>query len=165
MPDYVVMIMFAIVAALSAYAAWLLFRLARFKKQQREATPGSAAHAGSLHVNARSPAGNNTASHTLGSRESIHVLARCLLQGQVSSTEAAIRITALARGLPGVENTAESYTAFIDLANATAHIPILEDWRKLDMTQRKVFEAERKEIEATHEIRIMQAARALVTLQ
>ncbi|NNC54191.1 MAG: DUF2489 domain-containing protein [Pseudomonadales bacterium] len=131
---------------------WLL---AEQKRQQREA------HAGREAVRHSTPAN----SHKLGSRESIHVIARCLLQKQVSSTEAAIRITALAQGLPAPEQRASSYAAFAELAGATAHIPILDDWKALDKKQKHRFDAERAEIEQSHETRVMEAAKALVTLQ
>ncbi|RZV52175.1 MAG: DUF2489 domain-containing protein, partial [Pseudomonadales bacterium] len=101
MPDYIVAIMCMVVLLLAAYAARLLFLLANQKKRQREAL------AVVDSVGETAPA----SSHKLGSRESIQVIARCLLQKQVSSTEAAIRITALAQGLPEVEQRTSSYAA------------------------------------------------------
>ncbi|MBT8150105.1 MAG: DUF2489 domain-containing protein [Gammaproteobacteria bacterium] len=155
MPDYIVAIMCMVVLLLAAYAARLLFLLANQKKRQREAL------AVVDSVGETAPA----SSHKLGSRESIQVIARCLLQKQVSSTEAAIRITALAQGLPEVEQRTSSYAAFADLANATAHIPMLDEWKALDKSKKNSFDLERADIEKAHDTRVMEAAKALVTLQ
>lgn len=155
MPPYVVITMVVIVLALAAYAGWLLLRLARQRRQQR-----------SLAANDNHGVQDAAASsHRLGNRESIRVLAHCLLQGQVSSTEAAIRITALSRALPEAGEDSASYSAFAALANATAHIPILEEWSALEKARKKDFDKERAGIEQAHEVQVMAAARALVTVQ
>lgn len=155
MPAAIIVVMILVVVALGAYASWLLLRLRAQQVRNKRAEENSAGNQ-SLPEQSR---------HMLGNRQSIEVLARCLLQGQVSSTEAAIRITALARGLPEAEIDNVSYRAFEALANATAHIPILDAWRDLDGASKKAFESERAEIEKSHELQVMDAARALVTLQ
>ncbi|MBT8148546.1 MAG: DUF2489 domain-containing protein [Pseudomonadales bacterium] len=148
----VTIIMVLIIIALTGYAAWLLYQLARQRGRAAANQPLRAAQA------------ESSDQHKLGHRESILVLARCVVQKQVSSTEAAIRITALARALPANEARSEAYNAFENLANATAHIPILEAWQALGKAERKAFEQERLRIEESHHAEIMAAADALLNL-
>ena len=148
----IVVSMILIISVLTVYAGWLLYRLCR--QRRVTLTPS---------VQEYVPPASN--SHSLGHRESIEVLARCVLQKQVSATEAAIRITALSRALPESETDDEFYAAFAQLASATAHIPILEAWQALDNAQRKAFEKERLDIEKAHHTNIVSAATALLTVQ
>ena len=90
-------------------------------------------------------------------QESIAVLIRCLLQEQVSLTEASIRISGLANMLDLNDEERKEYQAFDDLASATSHIPILADWRRLSTKQRYKFTLEREKIESQFEERIKDA--------
>ena len=149
----IMVIMATVIVLLAAYAGWLLRQLA----QQRRARQDDCV------VQYPVPPARNE--HQLGHRESIEILARCLVQEQVSATEAAIRITAIARALPESDSSGGFYNAFFDLANATAHIPILDAWQALGKVEKKSFEAERQSIEKAHRTQIMAAAHALLTLQ
>ena len=160
MPTAVVIVMAIIIFMLASYAGWLLLKLLRQRRANIAAQAGGSSGEGAVQF--ASPAGS---AHKLEHRESIQVLARCVEQQQVSTTEAAIRITALARALPADEPAGEFYAAFANLANATAHIPILQAWQDLSNTQRKAFERERLELEKAHHTQIMAAANALLTLQ
>jgi len=148
MPMAVTTLMVAVVVAFAAYAGWLLYRVVRQRRELK-----------SKPVNAESGIANE---HQLSHRESIRVLAMCVVQQQVSSTEAAIRITALARALPANEASDEKYHAFAELANATAHIPVLQAWQALEKSARKSFEQERLAIEKAHHNQIMCAARLIL---
>ena len=165
MPTAVVFVMALIIIVLASYAGWLLLKLLRQRHKKRA---NAAVQVGGSNINKSSavqfasPAGSP---HQLEHRESIQVLARCVVQQQVSTTEAAIRITVLARALPADEPAGEFYAAFANLATATAHIPILQAWQDLSNTQRKAFERERLELEKAHHTQIMAAANALLTLQ
>ncbi|RZV51609.1 MAG: DUF2489 domain-containing protein, partial [Pseudomonadales bacterium] len=64
-----------------------------------------------------------------------------------------------------VEQRTSSFAAFADLANATAHIPMLDEWKALDKSKKNSFDLERADIEKAHDTRVMEAAKALVTLQ
>ena len=95
-------------------------------------------------------------------RESIVVLARAQLQGQVSRTEAAIRIATLARGLQPDDAEQQLYRPFTELATATAHIPILDAWRALPSKDQDRFDNERSALEAAHAEVLDQAAQGLL---
>ena len=94
-------------------------------------------------------------------QESIAVLIRCLLQKQVSITEAAIRISSLAKMLDLNEDERKQYQAFDDLAFATSHIPILADWKRLSAKEQYKFTLERETIESKFEERIQHAVIAV----
>ncbi|MFT5118649.1 MAG: hypothetical protein ACI9NY_002191, partial [Kiritimatiellia bacterium] len=63
--------------------------------------------------------------------KSIQILAKSLASDQLSKTEAAIRIGALLEFLGADDSVKEEYSAFFQLAEASAHIPILEKWKAL----------------------------------
>ena len=81
-------------------------------------------------------------------RNSIAVLARALIDDQVSLTEASIRIAVLAEALP--ESERSHFEVFQQLARATAHIPILDAWRQLSRKQQNAYDLERAAIEAKY---------------
>ncbi|MGH1485859.1 MAG: DUF2489 domain-containing protein [Cellvibrionaceae bacterium] len=89
---------------------------------------------------------------------SIQVLAQGLVDDQLSLTEGAIRISVLLDNLKITENTKEDYSAFFQLADATAHIPILNAWKKLPKKEKFRFENERLEIEEKYREFVVDAA-------
>ena len=93
-------------------------------------------------------------------KKSIELLCRALLADQVLITEAAIRISVLINVLELHENEMQRYGAFTHLANAVAHIPILEDWRQLSRKQQQDYENERENIENQYRDFIIDAAQA-----
>ena len=80
-------------------------------------------------------------------KESIRVIASAIVQNQVSLTEGAIRINKLSSLLEGALSADKAYEVFSRLTDATAHIPILENWAKLTREEQAFFEVERKKIE------------------
>jgi hypothetical protein len=62
-------------------------------------------------------------------------------------TEGAIRINKLSGLLEDTLSDDISYEVFSELTEATAHIPILENWAKLTKKEQAFFEVERKKIE------------------
>ena len=92
---------------------------------------------------------------------SIALLARAMTQGQVSRTEAAIRISTLWGGLGLPDGERAHYRPFDALAQATAHIPVLDAWRRLPRADQDRFDAERKALELAHAAALDHAARAL----
>ncbi len=85
-----------------------------------------------------------------GARENVTIMLRVLVQEQVSLTEAAIRIVAYSQALPAEERASSLYLAFDQLAKATAHIPILEQWQALSKPEQLRLEQERLAIEERH---------------
>jgi len=94
--------------------------------------------------------------------KSIVVLSRALLADQVSSTEASIRINALAQTLTLEPDAKEILSVFVQLSEATAHIPILEQWKKLPTKKKRAFDAERQKIEAGFQDFVEVAAKKVV---
>ena len=58
-------------------------------------------------------------------RQAIQVIARALLQNDLSDTEAAMRISFLSQQVAATPEELESFSIFQQLAEATSHIPIL----------------------------------------
>lgn len=92
---------------------------------------------------------------------SINILARGVLADQVTLTEASIRINGLLDQL-GVEGELrENYIVFTQLAKATAHIPILKEWKKLPTKKKLAFDAEREKLEEQYRDFILDAAKRI----
>lgn len=83
-------------------------------------------------------------------RNSIRVLASAMLEGQVTYTEASIRISVLLNGAGLDESEQADYNVFAQLAAATAHIPILEAWKALSKKEKRAYDAEREKLEAKY---------------
>lgn len=125
----------AVLLALGGYAAVLLVRLRRQRRREQHR---------------RRAAEEARAGRDAQARVSIALLAQAMGQGQVSRTEAAIRISALARSLPLTEAERAVYRPFDELAAAAAHIPILDAWRELPRRSQNRFDAERRALERAH---------------
>jgi uncharacterized protein HemX len=82
--------------------------------------------------------------------KSIQILAQGLSEGQLSKTEAAIRIGALLEFLGADDRVKEQYSAFFQLAEATAHIPILGKWKALPTKEKLRYDGERETLEETY---------------
>ena len=80
-------------------------------------------------------------------RQAIQVIARALLQNDLSDTEAAMRISFLSQQVAATSEELESFSIFQQLAEATSHIPILEDWIALERTEKRRLNLERENIE------------------
>lgn len=146
MENYAQLMMLLIITCLSAYAANICWQLLQQKKIARQAQ--------AVLKRQRSESRHDH-------QESISVLIRCLSQGQVTVTEASIRISGLAKMLDLNEDERKQYQAFDDLAYATSHIPILADWKRLSSKERYKFTLERETIESEFEERIQHAVKAV----
>ncbi|MFL0802383.1 MAG: DUF2489 domain-containing protein [Agarilytica sp.] len=78
---------------------------------------------------------------------SVEIIARAVLDDQVTLTEASIRINALIQAIRLEEDKAKELSVFRQLAEATAHIPILEKWKALSRKEKRDYEKERESIE------------------
>jgi hypothetical protein len=146
MPVYIQVFMLVVIILLSIYAIVLCKQLWTLKRNE------------SIDKNKELQRVENKKRET---QESIHILVRCLLQDQVSLTEAAIRVSGLAKVLKLSEVEQQFYIAFDNLAMATSHIPILADWGKLSAKEQKRFNDEREIIEGEHKNKVLDAAKRL----
>ncbi|MFT6386683.1 MAG: nucleotidyltransferase/DNA polymerase involved in DNA repair [Cellvibrionaceae bacterium] len=92
---------------------------------------------------------------------SIQILAKGILDEQLTLTEGAIRISVLLGNLKINDNHREEYSAFFQLAEATSHIPILDAWKKLPKKEKARLEKERVTIEEKYKDFIVDAAKRI----
>ena len=147
---YIQIIMSVIVVALAAYALSLCIKLFRLKRRVSEKRQAQIKEQESV-----------AKKKNIEAQESIDILLRCLLQDQLSLTEAAIRISGLAKTLKLSEVEQQFYIPFDELAMATSHIPILADWGRLSSKEQKRFNSEREIIESKYKDKILSTARQL----
>ncbi|MCR8924424.1 DUF2489 domain-containing protein [Dasania sp. GY-MA-18] len=140
----------AIVIVLAGYAVYT-WRLA--SKQQQ-------AQADELRATEQH---RNEAADT--ARLNIMTMLRVLEQGQVSSTEAAIRIMSYRQALPVAEQQQAFFKPFDQLALATAHIPILDEWKALSSTQQQAFDEQRTALEQQYQADIKAAVASYLSAQ
>jgi hypothetical protein len=81
-------------------------------------------------------------------RQSVQIIARALVQKDLSETEAAMRIAWLSQQIKLSEDEAQQVSVFHQLAVATSHIPILDDWVALSKSEKRRLDTERESIEA-----------------
>ncbi len=93
---------------------------------------------------------------------SIQIIAQGIMTEQLSLTEGAIRIRVLMDGLNVDAAVQEEFNAFYQLSDATSHIPILEEWKKLKLKQRLAFDNERVQLERDHKEFVEDAAQRIL---
>lgn len=89
---------------------------------------------------------------------SIQVIAASVGRDDLTLTEASIRISVLLDSLGVSDEVRDEYSAFYQLRDATAHIPILAQWNKLPLAERRKFEKERLKHEQTYSAFVLAAA-------
>ena len=147
--NFWVLLAVAIIVALAAYAAFLYIKLYRqnVRRKKNMAELEASLEEKSEH-----------------SRKSIQIIASALLSDteEITLTEAAIRISVLSRQLNLPEAEKGDYQPFHQLAKATAHIPVLDEWKKLSREDKHRLDKERVEIEKMHCEFVMAAAKDIV---
>ncbi|GLS26676.1 DUF2489 domain-containing protein [Marinibactrum halimedae] len=141
---WLIVVAIMVVAVLSAVAAYYLWRVRQLRKSQHKSVT------------------EHTAAYEKERQKrinSIHILAQGVLDDQLTMTEAAIRIGVLLDSLGVDESVRERYRVFYQLAEKTAHIPILENWKKLSSKEQRRFTKEREVLEAQFHDFIRQAAK------
>lgn len=98
-------------------------------------------------------------------RQSVQIIARALVQKDLSETEAAMRIAWLSQQIKLSEDEAQQVSVFQQLAVATSHIPILDDWKALSKTEKRRLDAERESIELNFREFIQASAKELTSLE
>lgn len=72
--------------------------------------------------------------------QSIQIICRALIDGQVDCAEASVRISALMDQLSVQSPVRDDFVAFDKFAQAIAHIPILDAWQQLPKQQKRDYE-------------------------
>ena len=98
-------------------------------------------------------------------RQSVQIIARALVQKDLSETEAAMRISWLSQQIVLSAAEAQHFSVFQQLAVATAHIPILDDWAALEKSEKRRLNTEREGIELTFRDFIQASALELVSIR
>ncbi len=93
--------------------------------------------------------------------DSIRIITRAMQSEQCGLTEGCIRLRMLLDKLAPALLRDEAYAVIETMYQATSHMPILEEWKKLKLRQRVAFTKEREALEAQHRESILQAAGAL----
>lgn len=137
-----------LVVVLAGYAVFLSMQLRRQNHRQRELDH---------QLNEQRASSDSEA------RQSVQIIARALLQKDLSDTEAAMRIAFLSQKIIATQDELDAFKVFQQLAEATAHIPILEDWVLLERSEQRRLTAERKKIEADYREFIAVGAKSLST--
>ena len=94
--------------------------------------------------------------------KSIQVLAQGIRDEQLTTTEGAIRISVLLEFLSVDETVKEEFSAFFQLAEATAHIPILEKWKALPTKEKLRYDSERLVLEEKYGDFVVDAAKRII---
>ena len=94
--------------------------------------------------------------------KSIIILAKGLVADELSITEACLRISWLLTQITPEARESEACSVFYQVADATAHIPILDAWKALTRAQRKAFDLERLETEKAFGDFVLDAAKKLL---
>lgn len=92
----------------------------------------------------------------------LRILATALLQDELTLTEASMRIAWSLTQIDEQAHEKQRYSAFFQLAEATAHIPILDQWKALPRKQQYRFTVERARHEENFKPFVLEAARVLL---
>lgn len=135
-----------IIVVLAAVAAWLWHRVYRQSRRNRQMEREYQQRASDQRERIN---------------DSIRILARAVGNDEVTLTEASIRIRVLLDSLEADEAVREEFAAFYQLADDTAHIPILDQWKQLSPRDQHRFHREREQIEARHYDAVQDAAKRI----
>lgn len=95
--------------------------------------------------------------------KSVQVIAASVLKGdEMSLTEASMRLSVLLESLGMNEDEREAFAGIFKLAEATAHIPILAQWKKLPSKNKLTFDKQRLVLEADYKDFVQQCCRNLI---
>ncbi len=120
-----------VVFALAAYALYLFFQLRKRERQRQEW---------------RAEVEQVVQERADNIRGSLSVIAAATLEGQVGLSEGCLRLSSLLNQL-GPVATEDRFQVIHKVAEDLAHIPILDEWKKLKFQQRMVHMKEMETIE------------------
>jgi len=94
--------------------------------------------------------------------KSIQIIANTIVAGdKMSLTEAAMRLGVLLESLGIDDVSREQLAPLFKLAEATAHIPILEEWKKLPTKKKLAFDKQREALEQDYRDFVVQCCQNL----
>lgn len=135
-----------IVFALAVYAGWLHYRL-WFHKRQANGVDRE-----------RNQTRHNPDPQRVELKKSIYLLADAMLDEKMTITEGCMRICAMANHLDDREQFLLEYGVLYRVAEDTAHIPILDDWKALGNEEKRRLDMERRAIEQKYNDAVLDAA-------
>jgi hypothetical protein len=94
--------------------------------------------------------------------ESVKVISLAIRDGQCELTEGCIRLKRLLDHLAPWLHQDQQFSVINLMYQATEHMPILDEWKKLKLKQRFEYTQQREALEAQHGEAIQAAAKALV---
>jgi len=98
-------------------------------------------------------------------RKSVQIIAKALMQKNLTETEAAMRIGFLSQKIAASPEEETLFSVFQQLAEATSHVPILDDWQALDVTEKSRLTQERTAIESKYTGFVQASAEQLTRLR
>jgi len=87
------------------------------------------------------------------------------MQKNLTETEAAMRIGFLSQKITASPEEETLFSVFQQLAEATSHVPILDDWLALDATEKSRLTQERTAIESKYTEFVQASAEQLTRLR
>jgi hypothetical protein len=151
--DFLVVAMLLASVLLVALAAYALFLWQKLRARQAEIDSAKEQLTAELQAK------------NLDARQSIQIIAQALLQKDLTDTEAAMRIAFLSQQVTASESELEQFSVFQQLAEATAYIPILDDWAMLEKSEKRRLNQERTTIEAKYSEFIQASAKQLINIK
>jgi Protein of unknown function (DUF2489) len=124
-----------VVLSLTGYAGWLHYRLWKQRRVRIVKPVDVAEHA----------------PNRVDVTKSLYLIADAFLDDKMTATEACMRICGLANHIADANHFRREYGVLFRVAEATAHIPILEDWQRLPKEQKYLFNKERRAIELKYQ--------------
>ncbi len=93
--------------------------------------------------------------------DSIRVISMAMQDEQCELAEGSIRIKVLLDHLAPFLHEHEDFSIFNTMFEATKHMPILDEWKKLKLRKRYELTVEREALEEKHKIAIINASKKL----
>lgn len=139
-----------LLTGLASYAAYLGYRLYQQRAAREQANTQLARELEAKEADAR---------------QSVRIIARALVQKDLTETEAAMRIAWLSQQIKLSDTEAQQISVFQQLAQATSHLPILDDWKALSKSDKRRLNRERESIESNYREFIQLSAVELTTFE
>ena len=93
--------------------------------------------------------------------DSVRVISMAMQDEQCELAEGCIRLKVLLDHLAPYLHEHQDFSIFNEMFESTKHMPILEEWKKLNINQRFQLTQEREALELQHKAKILDAASKL----